>query len=62
MSSIVYLFRSLSPSHEPYWSSSPMCALPGADPPPLDRHFTYKIEYKTGFLNYVQLHAEDFES
>ncbi|KAF8836679.1 hypothetical protein BDN67DRAFT_973870 [Paxillus ammoniavirescens] len=62
MPSIVYLFTSLSPSHEPYWSSSPMCALPGADRPPLDRHFTYKIGYKTGFLNYVQLHAEDFES
>ncbi|KIJ18169.1 hypothetical protein PAXINDRAFT_154070 [Paxillus involutus ATCC 200175] len=59
---LVYLFTSLSPSHEPYWSSSPMCALPGADRLPLDRHFTYKIGYKTGFLNYVQLHAEDFES
>ncbi|KAF9238341.1 hypothetical protein BU15DRAFT_62547 [Melanogaster broomeanus] len=62
MPSIVYLFTSLSPSHEPYWSSSPMCALPGAERPPLDRHFTYKIGYKTGFLNYVQLHAEDFEN
>ncbi|KAF9219368.1 hypothetical protein BS17DRAFT_789562 [Gyrodon lividus] len=62
MPSIVYLFTSLSPSHEPHWSSSPMCALPGAERPPLDCHFAYKIGYKTGFLNYVQLHAEDFES
>ncbi|KAG6374029.1 hypothetical protein JVT61DRAFT_4667 [Boletus reticuloceps] len=43
MPSIVYLFTSLLPSHEPYWSSSPMCAMPGSDRPPLDRQFTYKI-------------------
>ncbi|KAF8130317.1 hypothetical protein EV363DRAFT_1432216 [Boletus edulis] len=62
MPSIVYLFTSFLPSHEPYWSASPMCAMPGSDRPPLDRQFTYKIGYKTGFLNYVQLHAEDLES
>lgn len=43
MPSIVYLFTALAPSHEPYWSSSPMCAMPGSERPLLDRHFTYKI-------------------
>ncbi|KAH0833953.1 hypothetical protein J3R83DRAFT_11170 [Lanmaoa asiatica] len=43
MPSIVYLFRSPSPSHEPYWSSSPMCAMLGSERPLLDRHFTYKV-------------------
>ncbi|KAG9311060.1 hypothetical protein JVU11DRAFT_8964 [Chiua virens] len=43
MPSIVYLFTALSPSHEPHWSSSPMCAMPGGEHPLLDRHFTYRI-------------------
>ncbi|KAG1894412.1 uncharacterized protein F5891DRAFT_1062579 [Suillus fuscotomentosus] len=58
---IVYLLTSLDANHEPYWSPSPVC-LPKASRQPLARHFTTKIGRKTGFLNYVQLHAEDFDS
>ncbi|KAH7882155.1 hypothetical protein F5I97DRAFT_1817508 [Phlebopus sp. FC_14] len=61
MPSIFYLFTSSSASHEPYWSSSPMCVPPGAERPPLNRNFTSKIGCKTGFLNYVQLYSEDFD-
>ncbi|KAG0707229.1 hypothetical protein DFH29DRAFT_823835 [Suillus ampliporus] len=58
---IVYLFTSLDPNHEPHWSSSPVCLPKGVSREPLARHFTTKIGWKTGFLNYVQLHAEDFD-
>ncbi|KAH7921126.1 hypothetical protein BV22DRAFT_1132533 [Leucogyrophana mollusca] len=58
--SIFYLFTSLDPGHEPYWSSSPVCVAKGAPRPSVGRDFTYKIGWNIGFLNYVQLHAEDF--
>ncbi|EIW76700.1 hypothetical protein CONPUDRAFT_157874 [Coniophora puteana RWD-64-598 SS2] len=58
--SIFYLFTSLDREHEPYWSSSPMCVPRGAERPPIDRNFTYKIGWNTGFMHYVQLDAEDF--
>ncbi|KAG1728218.1 hypothetical protein EDB19DRAFT_1747770 [Suillus lakei] len=57
---IVYLLTSLDANHEPHWSPSPVC-LKGVSRQPLARHFTTKIGWKTGFLNYVQLHAEDFD-
>lgn len=41
--SMVFLFTSLASSHQPYWSSSPVCAMQGSEPPPLDRQFTHKI-------------------
>ncbi|KAG2107712.1 uncharacterized protein F5147DRAFT_577531 [Suillus discolor] len=58
---IVYLLTSLDANHEPHWSPSPVC-LPKMSRQPLARHFTTKVGRKTGFLNYVQLHAEDFDS
>ncbi|KAG1744363.1 hypothetical protein EDB19DRAFT_1694694 [Suillus lakei] len=58
---IVYLLTSLDANHEPHWSSSPVCLPKGVSRQPLARHFTTKIGWKTGFLNYVQLHAEDFD-
>ncbi|KAG1865953.1 hypothetical protein F4604DRAFT_1585898 [Suillus subluteus] len=57
---IVYLLTSLDANHEPHWSPSPVCLPNGVSRQPLARHFTTKIGWKTGFLNYVQLHAEDF--
>ncbi|KAG2143431.1 uncharacterized protein EDB93DRAFT_1156157 [Suillus bovinus] len=59
---IVYLFTSLDANHDPHWSPSPVCLPKGVSRQPLARHFTTKIGWKTGFLNYVQLHAEDFKS
>ncbi|KAJ8580996.1 hypothetical protein M405DRAFT_869063 [Rhizopogon salebrosus TDB-379] len=59
---IVYLFTSLHPDHEPHWSSSPMCLPKGVPRQPLGRDFTTKIGWKTGFLHYVQLLAEDFDT
>ncbi|KAG1823056.1 hypothetical protein EV424DRAFT_1487549 [Suillus variegatus] len=58
---VVYLLTSLDANHEPHWSPSPVC-LPKVSRQPLARHFTTKTGRKTGFLNYVQLHAEDFDS
>ncbi|KAG2035504.1 hypothetical protein BDR03DRAFT_962428 [Suillus americanus] len=58
---IVYLLTSLDANHEPHWSPSPVCLPNGVSHQPLARHFTTKIGWKTGFLNYVQLHAEDFD-
>ncbi|KAG1758128.1 hypothetical protein EDD22DRAFT_972357 [Suillus occidentalis] len=58
---IVYLLTSLDANHEPHWSPSPMCLPKGVTRQPLAQHFTTKIGWKTGFLNYVQLHAEDFD-
>lgn len=58
---IVHLLTSLDANHEPYWSPSPVCLPKGVSRQPLARHFTTKIGWKTGFLNYVQLHAEDFD-
>ncbi|KAG1803173.1 uncharacterized protein BJ212DRAFT_1449933 [Suillus subaureus] len=56
----VYLLTSLDADHEPHWSPSPVCLPNGVSRQPLAQHFTTKIGWKTGFLNYVQLHAEDF--
>ncbi|KAG2352208.1 hypothetical protein BDR07DRAFT_1616021 [Suillus spraguei] len=58
---IVYLLTSLDANHDPHWSPSPVCLPKGVPRQPLARHFTTKIGWKTGFLNYVQLHAEDFD-
>ncbi|KAH7905878.1 hypothetical protein BJ138DRAFT_1226523, partial [Hygrophoropsis aurantiaca] len=58
--SIFYLFTSLDALHEPYWSQSPVCVPRGSPRPPFPHNFTYKIGWNIGFLNYVQLHAEDF--
>lgn len=58
---IVYLITSLDANHEPHWSPSPVCLPNSVSRQPLARHFTTKIGWKTGFLNYVQLHAEDFD-
>lgn len=60
MPKIFYLFTSLDEDHEPYWSSAHMCVPRGVAPPPLERGYTYKIGYTHGFLQYVQLHADDF--
>lgn len=59
---IAYLLTSLDANHEPHWSPSPVCLPKGMSRQPLAQHFTTKIGWKTGFLNYVQLHAEDFDS
>ncbi|OAX35033.1 hypothetical protein K503DRAFT_830922 [Rhizopogon vinicolor AM-OR11-026] len=59
---IVYLFTSLDPNHEPHWSPSPVCLPKGIPRQPLARDFTTKIGWKTGFLHYVQLLAEDFDN
>lgn len=59
---IIYLLTSLDAEHEPHWSPSPVCLPKGVSRQPLARHFTTKIGRKIGFLNYVQLHAEDFDS
>lgn len=58
---IVYLLTSLDANHEPHWSPSPVCLPKGVTRQPIAQHFTTKIGWKTGFLNYVQLHAEDFD-
>lgn len=77
---IVFLFTSLNPNHEPHWSSSPVCLSNGMSRKPLGRDFTSRIGLwvkafrvikvglifsgcrKTGFLHYVQLLAEDFDT
>ena len=76
---MTYLFTSLDPRHEPFWSPSPVCLPSGTSREPLGRDFVTKIEWyvnpwiieieltfglyrKTGYLHYVQLLAEDFET
>ncbi|PIL25894.1 hypothetical protein GSI_11647 [Ganoderma sinense ZZ0214-1] len=62
---VFYLFTSPEKDHEPYFSLTPVHAPrpEGEKPPELDpnqvRCFA-QVEMKWGFLNYVQLHAEDF--
>ncbi|KII83852.1 hypothetical protein PLICRDRAFT_444120 [Plicaturopsis crispa FD-325 SS-3] len=57
---IFYLFTSLDPAHEPYYSDTPMCAPKGAPRPELKKGYISQIGWAHGFLNYVQLHEEDF--
>ncbi|KAG6853163.1 hypothetical protein C0991_006451 [Blastosporella zonata] len=57
---IMYLITSLTPGFEPYWSHTPVVVPPGAARPALNRGWTYKIGWSTGFINWIQLHPEDF--
>ncbi|KAG6845153.1 hypothetical protein H0H87_012949 [Tephrocybe sp. NHM501043] len=57
---IMYLVTSLVPGFEPYWAHSPVACPPGAARPTLRRGWTYKIGWSTGFIDWIQLHPEDF--
>ncbi|KAF5375353.1 hypothetical protein D9615_008027 [Tricholomella constricta] len=57
---IMYLITSSSPDFQPYWSHSPVAVPPSASRPDLKRGWTFKIGWSTGFINWIQLHAEDF--
>ncbi|OBZ74650.1 hypothetical protein A0H81_05439 [Grifola frondosa] len=57
--SIFYLFTAHDKTHEPRWSEQPFY-VPGEDPPPLKAKCFAGSDGTYGFMNYVQLHAEDF--
>ncbi|KAG6908041.1 hypothetical protein DXG01_006403 [Tephrocybe rancida] len=57
---IMYLITSLTPGFEPYWSHKPIAVPPGTARPSLNRGWTYKIGWSTGFVSWIQLHPEDF--
>ncbi|KAG5641669.1 hypothetical protein DXG03_004518 [Asterophora parasitica] len=57
---VMYLMTSPSHRFDPYWSHSPVAVPPGAPRPDLQRGWTYKIGWSTGFINWIQLHPEDF--
>ncbi|KAJ6554053.1 hypothetical protein DFH09DRAFT_1166534 [Mycena vulgaris] len=54
---VMYLSTSDRSDYEPSWSHSPVVTSP---PSPLERGWTYNISWKTGFINWAQLHPEDF--
>ncbi|KAI0668853.1 hypothetical protein C8Q78DRAFT_212859 [Trametes maxima] len=63
---VFYLFTSSLKEHQAHFSLQPMPALlqKGEKPPEIDANIVKCFAYPTatyGFLNYVQLHAEDFE-
>ncbi|KAF8064152.1 hypothetical protein FPV67DRAFT_1698491 [Lyophyllum atratum] len=57
---IMYLLTSLNPDFPPYWSHSPIAVPAGATRSDLKRGWTYRIGWCTGFINWIQLHPEDF--
>ncbi|OCH91320.1 hypothetical protein OBBRIDRAFT_887032 [Obba rivulosa] len=61
--SVFYLFTAMDKDHEPYWSETPFYTpLPkGAPPPEMKAKCFAGLEWTYGYMNYVQLHAEDFE-
>ncbi|KAI0077672.1 hypothetical protein K474DRAFT_1690765 [Panus rudis PR-1116 ss-1] len=59
---ILYLFSSPAKEHIPYWSDKPFYQpLRSDEEPPQFRNMRTNIGWTYGFINYVQLHAEDFE-
>ncbi|RDB19620.1 hypothetical protein Hypma_013247 [Hypsizygus marmoreus] len=58
--SIMYLLTSSDPNYSPYWSHNPVSVPAGTRRPELRRGWTYKIGWCTGFVNWIQLHPEDF--
>lgn len=65
---VFYLFSSSHKDHVPYWSESPMYQplAPGANPPPFSPQLAGKCTgtkgRSFGFIDYIQLHAEDFQT
>ncbi|KAJ7073266.1 hypothetical protein B0H15DRAFT_869336 [Mycena belliarum] len=55
---VMYLLTSDRSDYESCWSHSPVAISP---PAPLDRGWTYRVAWKTGCINWAQLHPEDFE-
>ncbi|OBZ74658.1 hypothetical protein A0H81_05444 [Grifola frondosa] len=60
--STLYLFTAMDKEHEPLWSEQPLYEPPpkGMEHPPLKPGCFTALPWTSGFLNYVQLHAEDF--
>ncbi|KAF7297184.1 TKL/LISK/LISK-DD1 protein kinase [Mycena indigotica] len=52
-----YLFTADRSDFEPYWSHQPVFT---PQPPVLDRGWTGRMGWRTGFINWAQLHEEDF--
>ncbi|KAH8084920.1 hypothetical protein BXZ70DRAFT_567025 [Cristinia sonorae] len=59
---VTYLFTSHNEDHIPYWSDSPVhIPLPkGVERPELKAKCSASVGWNHGFVNYVQLHKEDF--
>ncbi|KAJ7041231.1 hypothetical protein C8F04DRAFT_1080699 [Mycena alexandri] len=55
---IMYLSTSSRAEYEPCWSHA---AVSSSSHPTLERGWTYRIGWKTGFINWAQLHVEDFK-
>ncbi|KAI0944487.1 hypothetical protein AcW1_002181 [Taiwanofungus camphoratus] len=60
--SLFFLFTSMDKAYEPWWSETPAYSPPlqGANRPEFRAKAFANLERTFGFLNYVQLHAEDF--
>ncbi|TFK69796.1 hypothetical protein BDN72DRAFT_878230 [Pluteus cervinus] len=59
---IMYLMTSFSSKFAPYWSHQPIAIPNGTPTPTLQRNWTYRIGWCTGFVSWIQLHPEDFHS
>jgi len=57
---IMYLLTSSNADFVPYWSHNPIAVPAGSQRPDLKYGWTYRIGWCTGFINWIQLHAEDF--
>ncbi|KAH9948499.1 hypothetical protein B0H21DRAFT_237381 [Amylocystis lapponica] len=59
-----YLFTAMEKNYEPYWSETPFYVplQNGANPHELKARCWTGLDQMYGYLNYVQLHAEDFAS
>ncbi|KAJ7147380.1 hypothetical protein C8R46DRAFT_548234 [Mycena filopes] len=55
---IMYLSTSSRKDYEPRWSHT---AVSSSAQPSLERGWTYRIGWRTGLINWAQLHLEDFK-
>ncbi|KAJ7141866.1 hypothetical protein C8R43DRAFT_584498 [Mycena crocata] len=55
---IMYLSTSDRMEFEPGWTHSPVISFPR---PALESGWTFRVAWKTGFINWAQLHHEDFD-
>ncbi|KAJ7778459.1 hypothetical protein B0H16DRAFT_1846800 [Mycena metata] len=58
MPRIMYLSTSSREGYEPRWSHTPVSS---SSHPTLERGWTYRMGWRTGFINWAQLHVEDFK-
>ncbi|GLB44663.1 putative thioesterase thiol ester dehydrase-isomerase [Lyophyllum shimeji] len=57
---VMYLLTSSSADFVPYWSHNPVPMPSDSRRPNLKHGWTYRIGWCTGFINWIQLHQEDF--